>query len=132
MKKINGKITFLFNRDGALLELRDSDAGVTFVRVELDATQVMNMLSRMAYTPVLSMEVQDLEKLGKKLVVSTGEFEMPSCEYGEREAVARKLAAEMFNKDGWESDGYFGSQNSFFQSDGKSMARVSLRKWVDI
>ena len=125
------QITFLFNDEGATLDIRDLVSGTTFVKAVLNRKQVLQMLSRQAHVETASMGVFGLDKLGMKQEVSSMQFEMPECDYGIQETVAKGLADKL-TPEGWVNDGYFRSQDSFFNLEGKSMAKVTIRRWVDI
>ena len=128
MKIKQGQITFLFDEDGANLELTDDVANITFVKVRLNNKQVCQMLSRLGHTECEKLEVFGLNKVGKKHTNKTIEFEIPICDYFTREEIALKEIKKVCPK-GWVSDNYFNSQTSFFEKDDKQYARVTIRKW---
>lgn len=128
--KINGKITFLVGQEQTTIELIDDNASTTFAKITLTPEQLSSALSRIAYTEC-DIEVFGLDKLGKRMEHKKFDFEIPK-DIDKKELV--KLSQELIDKEneGWISDGYFSSQDSFFQKDGKNYARCMVRRWVDI
>ena len=133
--KINGKITILINRENTRIELYDEDSSITFARLELTPEQLSSALSRLAYTPCI-MEVNGLDKLGKKQEVKTLEFQLPrehmrSNDHDELHEIAQKILDE--ENEGWQAENYFQSQNSFFYKDEIRLpyARCTCRRWID-
>lgn len=128
MQLKDGRITFLFDDEGATLEIQDNEANVQFLKIRLNQEQVCQMLSRLGTTYCELTEVFHLDKVGKKHINKTFEFELPDCDFMERKQCAIETIKDVCPKD-WESDNYFNSQNSFFNKDGKQYARVTIRKW---
>jgi hypothetical protein len=129
MMKLDGKITICINRDETRIYIEDKNSGVRFLDVELTPDQLSSALSRLANTPC-KIKVRGLNKIGKKHEHKTFEFELPKNLIGYDK---KKEVAEYSNKicpQGWCSDQYFDSQNSFFQRDGKEWARCTIRRWV--
>ena len=123
------RITFLFNDEGARLELIDNDSN-SLIQVKLNQKQVCQMLSRLGYTECESMEIYNLDYFGKKMENQKFEFELPSTSSYEDE---KRIAIQMVDDEcpsGWEADHYFSSQDSFFTRDGKKWARCTIRRWV--
>lgn len=116
------------------ITLADIDAVVQFAQIRMslaDFAQCVTGLSRID----CDIELKNLDKTGKQRIREQIEFELPDdtdsyCSSDQRKAVALNVARELVG-DEWEVDGYFGSQDSFFQRDGKPMARTSIMKWVD-
>lgn len=127
-KKCNGQITLLFSENGATIQIYDDISGVCVVDVTLDKEQICQAMSRLAHTPC-NVEYGTLRHVGKKMELTSLEFEIPECPYTKRKDVAEKIADQVC-PEGWESDGYFGSHGSFFRKDGKNYARVTVRRWV--
>ena len=110
------------------IRIRDERAGIEFVELTLTLEQYAQAISGLSCVPC-EVEVQGLENVGKRLEVDTLEFPLGSSEYGDkRKEVAAKLAAETCPA-GWTPDLHFGSQNSFFQRDGETWARCTIRRW---
>jgi hypothetical protein len=132
--KINGKITFLCNKEGATIELHDDDASVTFARVRLTAEQLCQALGRLAYTECYAMEVRGLDKVGMKMENKEFVFEVPDDLPYQREK-RNEILSSILQKicpEGWIPSILFNSQNSFFTKDGKYYARTTIRRWVQI
>ena len=122
------KISIMIGQESTTIEIYDTPSCTTFVRVKLTPYQLSSALSRLSHSPC-ECSVHNLERLGKTHEVSKFEFEMPECDYKIRDKIA-KQTAEKLCPEGWKSDGYFSSQDSFFTKDGKNMARVTIRRWV--
>lgn len=129
MKIKDGRITMLFNENGATLELRDSDSSIMFVEVKLSNKQVCQMLSRLCHTDCESMEVFHLDKVGKTMEHKTFEFRIPKVSYQEQEEIAIKTIKKVC-PEGWEPDNYFKSRDSFFIKNGQEYARCIIKRWL--
>ncbi len=128
MELKQGQITFLFDEEGAYLEIKDQLANMTFVRIKLNEKQVCQMLSRLSNTECQKIEVFGLNKVGKEHENKTFEFELSKHDYMEAKQCALETIKDVC-PDGWISDGYFNSRDSFFEKDGKKYARVCIRRW---
>ena len=128
MKINNPKITILIGVEHTTIEVKDGDASITFLRLKLTPDQLSAALGRQGYVEC-ECEVHGLDLIGKKSEHKAFEFIMPPADFFNRVEIARK-EAERLCPDGWMSDGYFSSQDSFFTKDGKNMARVIIRRWV--
>ena len=122
------RISILIGQESTTIEIQDGSSYQTFVRVKLTPEQLSAALSRLSMTPC-ECEVVGIERVGKNHEHQNFEFEMPKSEWITRDKIARETA-ERLCPEGWESDGYFGSQGSFFKKDDKNMARVTIRRWV--
>ena len=128
--KIDAKLTMLVGEDGARIEIRDEASSITFVRINVKPDQFMAALGRLCNVDCDVAEVFGLDNLGKKLEVSELVIELPeSTDFHSRKQVAKMIAKEKC-PDGWVSDGYFSSQNSFFRRGAKEFARTTIRTWV--
>lgn len=129
--EIQGKISILINREYTDIEVRDDKANITFAKIRLTQEELSMALSRQMYTPC-TIEIRGLDLVGKKHEVSSFEFELPDW-YKRRDSqdVELKKYVDSFLNDGWVSDNYFGSQNSFFEKSGKKMCRTTIRRWVN-
>ena len=128
MKLKDPKISILIGQESTTIEIYDSASSTTFVRVKLTPDQLSSALSRLSHSPC-ECSVHNLERLGKTHEVTKFEFEIPETDWKTREKIAKETA-EKLCPEGWKSDGYFSSQDSFFTKDGKKMARVTIRRWV--
>jgi len=130
--KINGKITILVNREQTTIELMDEDANTTFVRVVLTPDQLSSALSRLAYTDC-EMDLFGLDRVGKKMEHKQFEFELPRKNMSSRDSEELSVIAQTIldnNNEGWITDTYFGSQDTFFTKNDKPYARCTIRRWV--
>jgi hypothetical protein len=133
--KLEGKISILINREYTTIEIEDEQANVRFATIKLTPKQLSACLSRQ--TSVLcELEVRGLDKIGKKHENQKFEFEIPSQvkydRYKDGGTNRLWIYAQSLLKDGWLAENYFGSQDSFFERDGKKMARVTIRRWTEI
>lgn len=123
--KIKGSISLLINRDETTIELRDVDASVTFAKVTLTPEQLSTALSRLMYVPCI-INISQIDKIGKIHENRSFVFEIPKDLRDDEKL--QKIAQGLLT-DGWVAENYFGSQNSFFQRDGKYFATVTIRRW---
>lgn len=129
MELNNAKISIFINQHETIIELIDDDASTTFATVKLTNDQLAAALSRVAHTKC-SIEVRGIDKIGKTMSHKYHEFCVEGLDYNRRNA--KEVLSEKIKEtlpDGWISDNYFGSQNTFFQKDGKMWCRTTIRKW---
>ena len=94
--KLDGRITILINREYTKIEIKDRTSGQTFVNIELTPYQLSQALSKQAFTPCKSMEVSDLERLGKIHQNKTFEFKLPKDDYiKDSKEIAKELACNI-------------------------------------
>jgi hypothetical protein len=137
LKHLNGKISFFINSDISRIEVYDENSGIRFLSIDLDTTQLARIFSREARVEC-SMTVNNLENVGKNLEIDKLVFEVPeniealdkyTTTY--RDAIknyAQKLLDE--KNDGWHFSDALASRGSFFEKDGKSFVRGTIKKWV--
>lgn len=134
--KIKGNISILIGREVTRIEIKDSDAATHFLEIQLNPDQLARILSRESRVEC-EMDVRGLDRIGKKHENESFVFEIPE----EINAISRHHNRDLYNKnlkdhaqtllsDGWIADGYFGSQGSFFEKDGKKWARTTIRRWI--
>ena len=109
------------------IRIRDERAGIEFVELTLTLEQYAQAISGLSCVPC-EVAVQGLENVGKRLETDELVFPIGFPEYGRQKEVAAKRAAEWCPA-GWVPNLHFGSQNSFFQLDGETWARCSIRRW---
>lgn len=126
--KINGNLSILVSKECTRIEIKDSDAGTRFLSIKLDPETFCALLGRLAEVPV-ELNIKELNKVGKKMEIDRLEFYMPPHNYENRNDVA-VMEAKKACHDGWVADEYFNSRDSFFNKDGKDMARCTIRRWV--
>ena len=126
---IEGKITLLFSKNGLSLEIADKNAAIKFLELELPPLETCQVLSRLSCVPC-SLEITDLDKIGKKMEHTKFTFEMEDSGYTDTDMEERayKKALEVCPK-GWQPDNSFNSQSSFSRKEGKLYATCTIRKW---
>lgn len=129
MELKDGRITILINPEKTTIELIDDQASTVFASIELTPNQLSRALGRGSYTEC-KIVLNGLDRLGKKMENKTHEFQIPSViPYEQREKVLSEVIKETL-PDGWVSDNYFNSQNTYFKKDGKDYARTTIRRWI--
>lgn len=128
MKLQDAKISILIDRDWTTIEIHDSKAATTFVKVKLTPAQLSSALSRLAMTEC-EAEVGDLDRVGKTHEWKSFEFEISGSADASLNQACQKAMKKAGLKD-WISDDYYSSQNSFFSKEGKNYARVTIRRYI--
>lgn len=133
MKKLKGHITLLVERARTSIAIYDDLSGQLICEVELTPEQLSSALSRLSHTPCdVTIYEGAFERLGKTMEVTKLEFEIPEG-LSRRENVKELTdLATLAAPEGWQPDAYFGSQDSFFNKDGKKFARCHIRRWVEV
>jgi hypothetical protein len=131
--KINGKLTLLFNSDGLYLEIDDDDSGIRIITARLNKNQTCDVLARVGYTKMESVEFTDnSSNIGKKLELNTIVVPLGVGRYTinkeETKVIAEKYIKENYGE--WVLWDTFSSQGSYFSKDGIDYARASIRRWV--
>lgn len=131
---IPGKLTISrvhSNREPDYIEVRlcDDDAAIEVATAKLSLAHFAAAVTGLGHVDC-EIETRGMEHVGKKLETDTLELPMlPDSNRGDKEAAI--AAAKRWCPQGWTPDLCFGSQNSFFQRDGKLWARTTIRRWVD-
>ena len=129
MKLKDAAITILVNGEYTEIELHDKLSGVNIASVRLTPDQLSKALGRLSYTPCEISVSSDFSKINKKMLVDRLIFPFnDEGLYSNREKQAAEESLK-YVPEGWEADGYFNSQNSFFTKDGKRYAACTIRKW---
>ncbi len=128
--KINASIDILVDGEGARINVYDRDARCCFLKIAMSPEQLSAALGRLSRGPVLSAEIQHLDRLGKTMEVNQIVFPMPADHTENRVSSAIKALAD-YVPDGWVADLAFNSQGSFFSREGMLWARTVIRRWVD-
>lgn len=130
MKLKDPKISILIGSESTTIEIKDFTSSITFVKVTLSPEQLSQALSRLSYTSC-ECEVRDLALIGKRMEHKKHQFEIPNdLPYSLRSEVLPQLIKETL-PEGWQSDDYFNSQDTFFKKDGKEYAQTTIRRWVN-
>ena len=115
----------------ARFELYDQVSGTMFARITMTADQFAKALGGLGNVKVEKAEVFALHRLNKKHEHKIFDFPLPeNVDFGDRKPVAIQAAKDAAPV-GWLPDCSFGSQDSFFQKDGKPWARTIIRRWVE-
>lgn len=138
VKKLKVKMTIAIknnyaqNEDSIEMTFEDEKSNVHFLVVKLNSRDFMSALGRLSNINV-DGEVYGLEKVGLVHEHKSFEFAMPpeaNNMYGERREQLALSTVKKVCPEGWEPDGYFGAQNSFFCPDGVNLfARCTIRRW---
>ena len=118
--------------DNVFIEVQDEASRIRIIKLEVDPVQFTKALARLSNVPCINAETGPLDRVGKKHECK--DFEFPFEDKGDWKTRKERAAVESKRlcPEGWISDGYFGSQGSFFTKDGKSYARCTIRRWVDV
>jgi len=125
--------SFSDGHQAMVIDVEDSDARINFLRLEISLEKFAKALTGMAVD--CEMTVHGLENVGKKIETDKIEFEMPNSQNAfllekEEKEVAREIAKKN-TPEGWITDQYFDSKDSFFYRDGKRWARTTIIRWVN-
>lgn len=130
---IEASLTILVSSDVTRIEVRDNNANVCFLRIELTPVQLSQCLSRLANVKC-NAEIVGLDKIGTTHENKSFEFEIPETLRSSSKAKElHEIAVSKLNESGkseWIPDKYFASQDSFFNNDGKTFARCVIRRWI--
>lgn len=134
--KLKGEITINVSGDRVSIEIGDPRAAVDFLEITLTPAQFCAAMGRRMHTEC-ELKFSGLDRVGKIHKHRKFEFPLPEKLHGyvknKKEltaALCRGLLVE-YKSGEWISDDYFGSQNSFFEKDGKPWARTTIRRWID-
>lgn len=116
-----------------ILEVYDYKSCVQFLEIEIQADNLIKLISGLAYVPCKAI-ARGLDKLNKQMFYETLKIEIPE---GYSSKKNRKKLISLIDKKcpkGWTSDHYFGSQNSFVTDYelNKHYVIVTIRKWKEI
>lgn len=133
MKIEDGRITILVSEEGTTIEIKDNKASTTFCKVTLTPKQFSQALSRLSQTKC-EVEVFGLDKIGKKHENETFIFEIPKeLRSSTKSKELTELCIKSLNEHDmaeWKPDGYFASQNTFSEKEGKTYANAVIRRWI--
>lgn len=129
--KIEGQLTIFANEGTVRLELKDKNACVRFLELDITADSLIAALGRLGHVPC-EFEVRNLTKIGAVMEHKQFEFKLPgSTNIGrtaERDQAVKEV--KIVCPEGWEPDLSFSSQNTFFTKEGHRLARTIIRRWV--
>ena len=124
---VQARITFLVNREGTTIEIRDDSSLAPIATVTLTAEQLSEALSRLSDVRCKAeLYPDETWKWGKKHCNEEFVFEIPKGLSDKK-----KLAeiAESIKPEGVELDEHYSSRGSTFEKDGKYYARTVARSW---
>lgn len=131
--KIKGRLTILVNGESTTIQISDDNASVRIIEIKITPEELSLLLSRRAELPV-QMNVYNLEKVGKTHENMRYMFEIPKEFRSSSKALElTELCIESLAKENmsdWTPDSYFGSQDSFRESNGKCFANAVIRRWA--
>jgi hypothetical protein len=132
-EKIKGSLTISRptcgnGREYISIQVKDVNARVRFLEVEINYAEFTACLTGLSETKC-DLVVRGLHNVGKTKETDRIMFEMPKHNYNNTRETAI-LEAQKNTPEGWECDTYFGSQDSFYQKDGKSWATTQIFRWV--
>lgn len=127
--KLKGKISILINREETTIEIKCEKSNSTFLKVHLTPEQLSESLSR-CYCVDCEFEIGHLDRIGKTHQFEKFEFELPKELKSKGTSKELKEFSQSLLTDGWISDGFFSSKDSFFTKDGKDMARTLKRRYI--
>jgi hypothetical protein len=127
--KIKGNISILINQEHTTIEIHDADASIKFLSIQLSPEQLSSALSRLSQVPCV-IDLHGLDKIGKKMEHKIFAFKISKEINNSRHAEKLREIAQSLLTDGWIAEGYFASQNTFFERGGKQYARCVIRRWV--
>ena len=112
------------------ISITDEIANINFVTVSMSFENFMKCLTGLSDIKGAG-KVSGLDKVGK--IHECELFEFPLAVFAGGSSSSRLdiaiETAERLCPNGWQPDLYFGSQNSFFEKDGVSYARCTIRRW---
>lgn len=127
--KIKGNISILINQEYTTIEIHDTDASINFLSIQLTPEQLSSALSRLSRVPCV-IDLHGIDKIGKRMEHKKFAFEIPKEINNSKHAGKLHEIAQSLLTDGWIAEGYFASQDTFFEKDGKQYARCIIRRWV--
>lgn len=129
MELKDGRITILAEEKGVTIKLHDHEASITFAEVALTSEQFTQALSRLGYTKC-AIELTNLKLVGKAMVHKVFKFRIPNLECWEDKKRMAHREAKKVCPEGWKPDLYFEAKDSFFEKNGKSYAKTTIRQWI--
>jgi len=125
------KMSIYGDRQKVTVELYDHLSGQTFLRMNCSPAAFVEMFSSRRCHVTVNAEFFHMERVGKLMEMQELKFELPpGTDYSNREKIALEEAKKHV-PEGWTSDGYYGSQNSFRYDGNTYHARTIIRRWVD-
>jgi len=133
-KKLKGKITISrpCYGDGTkliLISVHDELSGISFLEVEIGYSNFAEALTGIGYVDC-ELVTRNLGNVGKRVERKKIEFELPEkYRYANIETI--KKIAKKHIPEGWKSNFYFGSKESFYYKDNIRFARLQIFRYID-
>ena len=109
------------------IQVKDVGSRVTFLEVEIGYADFTACLMGLGEAECALLP-RGLNNVGKTKQTDSIHFKMPAV--GFRDEEVARLEAAKNTPDGWQFDGYFGSQQSFYRVGGQAWATTSIYRWV--
>lgn len=131
--KIDGKITISRPTcgDGSeyiSIRLRCESSRTRFLDLEMDYAEFAQALTGLSEVNC-KIITRKLDRIGKTKETRPLEFMVPEGKHLDKSVAKDRATKEV--PEGWVSDAYFNSTDSFFQKNGKYWARTTMSRWVD-
>lgn len=127
--KVEGRITFLIDRDVTRIEIEDFNANARFCKITLSPEQTIAILARQGSVKC-ELHINGLDKIGKKHENKEFEFVVENGTDQVDLELACSEALFMQDMHEWVSDQYYNSQNSLFKKGEVQWARTTIRRWL--
>lgn len=111
------------------IEVTCAQSRVRFAKVSISYEDFSRALMSQWDRPC-EIEVLGLDCVGKRYESKELVFELDCSGYRPKEKAAE--LAQSFADEGWTASKYFGSQDSFFTTDGKRFARTTQHRYVAV
>ena len=113
------------------IKVKDVDAGVRFLDIEIDYADFAACLTGLAEQDC-EFTARGLQNVGKQIQRDSLVFEIgEATRYGVDGMEEIKSLANLATPEGWTASTYFGSKYSFFEKDGKKYAKTPISRWVE-
>jgi hypothetical protein len=131
---VKGKFSLSLQRDRVRITIEDDNANITFLKIEMLPKDFYNALTSLACNDC-NLELNGLDKLGKKHESKSFEFEIPEKIYdlySDKSKKSKIIAQKILDKqkEGWIAEEYFNSQNTFSKENNKCYAQCTIRRWI--
>lgn len=112
------------------IQVRDEDSVTRFLTLDIGYAEFAEAITGLSEMDC-ELSVRNLERVGKTRVSKDITFPCKKDNgYSGYPSKAEAIEqAKAYTPEGWECDNYFGSQTSFFENDGVTYARTSIKRW---
>lgn len=116
------------NSDNIYIRIVDSLSRIEFVDVCMRPPDFAKAITGFAMQEGVA-DIRGLDKVGKEMIDEMSFTLPPHTSWEDRKKIATEIAQKTC-KDGWIPDISFNSQYSFFNVEGVTCAKTTIRKWV--